>query len=51
MKDEVKDMRLTKAALTKNMKMRLIMTLMNVRRKTSLMYEFTKRVNEQNLVP
>ncbi len=48
MKNEVKDMRLTKAALTKSMKIRLIMTLMNVRRKTNLMYKFTK-VNEQNL--
>ncbi len=50
MKNKVKNMRLTKAALTKNMKIRLIMTLMSVRKKTSLMYEFTK-VNEQNLKP
>ncbi len=40
MKDKVKDIRLTKTALTKDM--RLIITLMSVRRKTSLMYKFTK---------
>ncbi len=34
MKNKVKDIKLTKAALTKNM--RLIITLMNVKRKTSL---------------
>ncbi len=50
MKNEVKNIKLTKAALTKNMKMRLIMTLMSVKRKTSLMYEFT-RINKQNLEP
>ncbi len=48
MKNEVKDIRLTKTALTKDM--RLIMTLINVKRKTSLMYKFT-RINEQNLEP
>ncbi len=41
-------MRLTNIALTKSMKIRLIITLINVKRKTSLMYKFTK-VNEQNL--
>ncbi len=50
MKDEVKNIRLTKAVLTKDMKIRLIMTLMSIRRKTSLMYKFIK-VNEQNLKP
>ncbi len=46
MKNEVKNIRLIKTALTKNI--RLIMTLINVKRKTSLMCKFTK-INEQNL--
>ncbi len=43
MKNKVKNIRLTKAVLTKDM--RLIITLINVKRKTSLMYKFIK-VNE-----
>ncbi len=46
MKNKVKDIRLTRTALTRNIK--LIMTLMSVRKKTSLMYKFIK-INEQNL--
>ncbi len=48
MKDEAKDMRLTKTILTRSMKIRLIMTLMSIKRKASLMYKFIK-INEQNL--
>jgi len=50
MKGEVKDMGPAGAALTGGMKVRLTMALMGVRRKASLMCEFTRRVNEQNLV-